>query len=295
VNPAMEFVDTHCHIHEANYELEGDDSVRSIWLRGNKTDADAMIRDAAEEGVKRLICVGTTPQDSKVAVSFVRDRPNAWASIGIHPHEAKYYAQDTLTWRSTKSEHSVAWLDSFTSLPKDPKVVAVGECGLDYYYNHSPKREQQDLLRFHINLALEHDLPLIFHVREAFSDFWAILDEFGPVRGVIHSFTANTAVLDEVLARGLYVGLNGIMTFTQEASQLSAAKAVPKDSLLLETDAPFLTPHPLRGKICEPKYVRVTAEFLSQLRGESLEDLAVATTHNAKELFKLHDKLQSPQ
>jgi TatD DNase family protein len=130
-------------------------------------------------------------------------------------------------------------------------------------------------------------LPLIFHVREAFDDFFSTYDQYKGLRGVVHSFSADTRVLDKILSRGLYIGLNGIMTFTKDQKQLEAAKAVPLNRLLLETDAPYLTPVPFRGKICEPKYVRVTAEFLSHLRGETLEELAAATTRNAAELFKL--------
>jgi len=143
------------------------------------------------------------------------------------------------------------------------------------------------VLKFQLDLAQEFNLPLIFHIRDAFEDFWPIFDQYKGLKGVVHSFTANTKELEEVLARGLCVGLNGIMTFTKQANQLAAAKAVPLDKLLLETDAPFLTPAPFRGTICEPKHVRVTAEFLSHLRNESLEDIAAATTQNAAQLFKL--------
>src|SRR5690606_9318752 len=135
--------------------------------------------------------------------------------------------------------------------------------------------------------AAEHDLPLIFHVREAFKDFWSIFDDFRGLRGVVHSFTSDKRDLEQILSRGLYVGLNGIMTFTKRTEQLEAAKSVPLDKLVLETDAPFLTPTPFRGKICEPKHVRTVGEFLADLRGEKLEDLAAATTANARKLFKL--------
>lgn len=259
----LELVDTHCHIHFPDYEL----------------DPREVIAEASEAGVTKLIAVGCTLTDSKLAIQLAAQYPQVWASIGLHPHEAAQYVRD---------DHA---LQQFRALALAPKVVAIGETGLDYYYNHSPKEDQQKLLRFQLNLAAEHELPLIFHVRDAFDDFWTVLDEFTStgqqVRGVIHSFTATNTELKQVLARGLYIGLNGIMTFTKDAGQLEAAKALPLQKLLLETDAPFLTPHPFRGTICQSKHVRVTAEFLADLRGESLEQLCAVTSANAKELFKL--------
>lgn len=270
-----EFIDTHCHIHSAGYELTGDDPTRARWLEAGKTDPDKMIKDAVEQDVKRLICVGTDLEDSERAVEFVQDRKNCWASIGLHPHEARRYASDD------EAKKRMA------SLAARPKVVAVGECGLDYYYNHSPKAEQHVILRFQLELAIENKLPVIFHVRESFDDFWRILDDYPPIKGVVHSFTGNIDALQEVLERNLYVGLNGIMTFTKDEKQLEMAKTIPIESLLLETDAPYLTPSPYRGTICEPRHARVTAEFLASLRGENLESLANATTLNAIRLFDL--------
>ena len=270
----MQFVDTHCHIHEATASLEGDELMHSKWHKAGLTDPGQIIANAEKKGVHKLICVGTTLADSRLAVTLAQQQPKCWASIGIHPHESEDH---------NSNEH----LEAFATLAQERKVVAIGECGLDYFYENSPKKHQQELLEFQLDLAQKHQLPLIFHVREAFDDFFAILDHFEGVRGVIHSFTANTAILDKCLNRGLYIGLNGIMTFTKDEGQLAAAKKVPLQKILLETDAPFLTPKPFRGTICEPKHVRVTAEFLSDLRGESLEDLAAATTRNAQELFKL--------
>ncbi len=222
-----------------------------------------------------MIAVGCTLTDSQLAIDFARRHENVWASIGLHPHEGSVYVHD----------HKA--LQRFHQLASSPKVVAIGETGLDYYYNHSTKSDQQKLLRFQLDIAKERDLPLIFHVREAFDDFWPIIDEYKGLRGVVHSFSASTKEVDEILSRGLYVGLNGIMTFTKDAKQLEAAKKVPLDRLLLETDAPFLTPVPFRGTICQPKHVVETAKFLATLRGESLELLAAQTTRNATTLFHL--------
>jgi TatD DNase family protein len=255
----LEFVDTHCHIQFPDYSM----------------DPEEAIANAADDGVTRLLAVGCTVPDSRAAVDMAARHDNVWASIGLHPHEGARYVEDHES------------LHAFRNLAGAKKVVAIGETGLDYYYEHSPKADQEKLLRYQLDLAAEHDLPLIFHVRDAFDDFWRILNEHPKVRGVVHSFSAGMNELESILERGLHVGLNGIMTFTKRSDQLAAAKAVPIEKLLLETDAPFLTPAPFRGKIGEPKYVRVTAEFLSDLREESLETLAAATTRNARELFNL--------
>lgn len=277
----MELFDTHCHIHEAAASA-ADRGLHEAWKRGRKPndegvilapDPDEMIGDARKAGVASLLCVGCTPEDSAAAIEFVRPRPGTWASIGIHPHEAQKYVDEA------------AAIKAFAALAGKPKVVAVGECGLDYFYNHSPKAAQEKILRLQIELALEHDLLMVFHVRDAFADFWPIFDSYEHVRGVIHSFTAGQKELDEILARGLYVGQNGITTFMKDPAQLAAAKAVPLERLLLETDAPFLTPNPYRGTVCEPKHVRLTAEFLSQLRGIPLGQLAEISTQNAHDLF----------
>lgn len=255
----MELVDTHCHIHFPDYEL----------------DTKEVIQNAINNSVTKLLCVGCTLFDSQLAVKFAHDHANIWASIGLHPHEGALYVND----------HQK--LQIFRNLATESKVVAIGETGLDYYYEHSSRDDQKKLLRFQLDLAKQHNLPLIFHIREAFEDFWSIFDEYQGLKGVVHSFSAGPKELEEILKRDLYVGLNGIMTFTKKSEQLEAAKAVPKDRLLLETDAPFLTPTPERGKICEPKHVRLVADFLANLRSESLLDLAKNSTNNAIELFKL--------
>ncbi|HSX07576.1 MAG TPA: TatD family hydrolase [Candidatus Saccharimonadales bacterium] len=273
----IELIDTHCHIHEALRSVtDADENVHDAWRRDGKVrDPDVMIAEAKEAGVSKMLCIGCTLADSALAVEFVQSRPEAWASIGIHPHEARHYVNDP------------AALKTFAALADKPKVVAVGECGLDYFYTKSTKTDQEKILRYQIELALKHNLPMAFHVREAFGDFWPIFDDYRGIRGVIHSFTATERELEQILARGLYVGLNGIMTFTKRPEQLAAAKAVPLDRLVLETDAPFLTPEPYRGKVCESKHVRLTAEFLAHLRGETLEALAHSSTVNATALFSL--------
>ena len=258
-NRNVNFIDTHAHVHFPDYEL----------------DPDEVLTAAAEDGVTKVICVSCTLPDSKLSIEMAARHDNVWATIGLHPHEGALYVDDDKA------------LQEFRELVAQPKVVAIGETGLDYYYDNAPVEDQKRLLRFQLNLAQEYDLPVIFHVREAFSDFFAILDDFEGIRGVVHSFTGTLDELKEIVHRGLYIGLNGIMTFTKEASQLEMAKQVPLSKLLIETDAPFLTPKPFRGTICQPKHVRVTAEFLSELRGETLEEFAAATTKNAEQLFNI--------
>ncbi len=274
----LQLVDTHCHIHDSEFAHKYDVSQAELLKR------------AAEAGVSTLICVGTDTKSSREAVDFVAERDNCYASLALHPHEAAVHDLDKLLTE-------VAAFEQLLDLNYG-KIVAIGECGLDYYYHQSEqvKSMQKHLFRSHIELALKYQLPMIFHIRDAqkqdeslvgnaFTDFFDILDEYTGVTGVVHSFSAGKLELEGCIARGLYIGLNGIMTFSKQKDQLDAAKMVPLDRIVLETDAPFLTPAPFRGKMCEPKHVHVTAKFLSELRGESLIQLAETTTRNAHKLF----------
>ncbi len=256
----MEFVDTHCHIHFEDYGL----------------DAEETFQAAIKDGVTKMILVGCTLADSQRGVAFAAEHDGAWASVGIHPHHAQQYLGDQSA------------IDQLRQLARAEPTVAIGECGLDYYYDNSPREAQVTLFEQQLQLAHDAKLPVIFHVRDAFDDFFPLLDNFPGINGVVHSFTAGKKVLDKVLQRNLYVGLNGIMTFTKDHAQLEMAKAVPLKNLLLETDAPFLTPKPFRGTICEPKHIVETGRFLAHLRSEPLEEIASATTANAKTLFQLN-------
>jgi TatD DNase family protein len=255
----IQLFDTHAHIHFPDYSLDAEQT----WL------------DAQGKGVTRMLLVGCRLEDSRLGIEFAQQHENVWATIGIHPHEAS----DFLSQSGAK--------EAFEALTKEEKVVAIGEIGLDYYYNHSPKEDQIELLRWQLWLAEKYELPVIFHVRDAFEDFWPIFDEFSIKKGLIHSFTGVLSDIEQILQRDLYVALNGIMTFTSVQEQLEAAKAIPLDRLVLETDAPYLTPKPFRGNICKPEHVRVTAAFLADLRGETLAVLARQTTANARKLFNV--------
>jgi len=268
----MELVDTHCHIQSIGLQ-KGERSTRELWAKADGITADSVVASAIKHGVTRMICVGCDLDDSQLAVDFVQDRQNCWASIGIHPHEAQHYAD-----RESK-------LAAFASLANNPKVVAIGECGFDFYYNHSPKAAQKKILQFQIELAKELDLPLIFHVREAFDDFWSVYDNYPGLRGVLHSYTDSAENVSRGVERGLYIGVNGIATFAKDTKLLDVYKAIPLENLLLETDAPFLTPTPYRGSINEPKRVGAVADFLAELREIDRAELAAVTTANARKLF----------
>lgn len=253
----MQLVDTHCHIHSEDYPVD----ITEVYASSRKV------------GVDKIVCVGTDLEDSKLAVEFANKHDNTWASIGIHPHEAdKYIGKQKL-------------LDEFTDLASSKKVIAVGECGLDYFYNHSDKDSQKALLKFQIELAVKHNLPLIFHVRNAFDDFWATINNYPNIRGVVHSFTDSEANLKVAVEKSFMIGVNGISTFTKNPDQIKMYKDIPLMSLVLETDAPYLTPAPFRGMICEPKHIKVIADFLVKLRGENSEELAKQTSKNVNLLF----------
>lgn len=246
-------VDTHCHIHEP-YDLP----------------VDEVLLDAHEQDVTQMICVGTSETSSKQAIEFAAKHEEAFVAIGVHPHDTK----DGYSAIATLAETS-------------EKIVAVGEIGLDYFYTHSPRETQIAALKEQIEVALKHDLPIIFHVREAFDDFWPIFDSYEGIRGVLHSFTDSQENMEKAIARGLYIGVNGISTFTKDEAQKAMFDAIPLDKILFETDAPFLTPAPYRGKINQPAYVRIVAEYHATRRGISLEEIAKASTQNARALFQL--------
>jgi len=257
-------VDTHCHIHESDYPL----------------DKNEVIERASQVGVKQVICVGTDTNDSRLAVELAGKHREVFASIGVHPH----YADKGLD----------EFVKFVKSVETNKKIVAIGEIGLDYHYQNEPSHNDQiKILKQQIELALDYDLPIIFHVREAYDDFWKVLDEFKDndrqIRGVLHSFTDNIENLNEGLERGFYISINGISTFTHDHAQKEMFDSIPLGKLLLETDAPSLTPYPLRGKIKEnePAFVREIAEFTGKTRHVSVEEIADITTSNAHRLFDI--------
>ena len=250
----MPIIDTHCHIHDSEFFLE------------NREEAYQLSREADVA----MICVGTIVQSSREAVAFCRTHEASYPVVGIHPHDAK----------DNRAEDIRAVVEANRDV-----IVGIGEIGLDYFYDHSPRDVQIERLREQLQIASDYNLPVSFHVREAFGDFWPIFDEFPSITGVMHSFTDTKENADEALKRGLFIGVNGISTFTKDESQQHLFAALPLEKIVLETDAPFLTPKPFRGRVCLPEHVVLSAEFLADLRGESLPELARASTANAQKLF----------
>lgn len=243
-------VDTHCHIHEAAYP-----------------DAPGALERARQAGVGKLICVGTDNVTSQEAARFAPAHDNVYFSVGAHPHDAKS-GSATVIELAKKA---------------DEKLVAIGEIGLDYFYTHSPREVQIAAFEAQLQVAKDTGLPVIFHVREAFDDFWSIFRNFSGVKGVLHSFTDSIEHMEKGMSEGLYIGVNGISTFAKDKQ--AVWDALPLENMLLETDAPFLTPAPWRGKVNEPAFVRNVAEYHAERRGVELEHLARVTSANATTLF----------
>lgn len=250
----MQLIDTHCHIHSKDYPL----------------DAENVYQEAIDGGVTKLICIGTGIADSRLAADWALQHKNSWASVGVHPHEAK---------------HGIVGIEALLkNKERAPKIAAVGEIGLDYHYLHSPKQQQIAVLEAQLQLAIDYHLPVVFHVREAFEDFWPIVANFQSLTGVLHSFTDTEATLKQALAKDFFIGVNGIATFTKDSA---IYKKIPLERLLLETDAPYLTPVPYRGKVNMPAYVRLVGECMGNLHSISLDDIARYTSHNATQLFHI--------
>lgn len=262
----MRFFDTHCHIHDPHF-----------------FDADAAetaYAAAVAAGVEWMICIATSLEDSRRAIAFAKAHPqHCRASIGIHPHEAA-----TLTEKQIQQQ-----LIELEMLASAPEVVAVGECGFDFYYNDKTEclSRQRALLEGQIAIALQYDLPLSFHVREAFDEFWQVINRYNNVRGVLHSFTDRPSHLEKALQSKLLIGINGIATFTSHVWQNELFRTIPLENIVVETDSPFLTPSPKRGKINTPENVIYITKYLASLRGESQESIVEATTNNAQHLFRL--------
>lgn len=257
----IQLIDSHCHIHFSEYSY---------------TDIDADIVEAHAVGVAGFLGVSVDLATSKESVQFAKNRKNVWPVAGIHPHEASKTLKYGLT-------------NDFVEFVRANKqdIVGIGECGLDYFYNHSPREQQLKILEMQLQLAIDHDLPVSFHVREAFDDFWPVVDNFSRLRGVLHSFTDSPANIEKAINYGLYIGVNGIITFSKDEVWREAIRRLALEKILLETDAPYLTPKPYRGKINKLAYVRLTAEYLAKIKDCDLLQVASVTSLNTQELFRI--------
>jgi len=234
-------------------------------------DRDQLVPRARAAGVTRIVTVGTDVEGSRRACDLAAANEGVWAAIGCHPHEAD------------KADHSLAGL---RELAKRPKVVAIGETGLDYAKKFSSTDNQKKLFRAHLDLAQETGLPVVIHCRDAHDDVRAMLGE-RRTRGVIHCFSGNERDAAAYLELGFVLSIAGPVTFANANGLRASIRNVPPDRLLVETDCPYLTPVPHRGKRNEPAYVRHTAEAVASLLGVSLESFAEASTRTARELFRL--------
>ena len=235
-------------------------------------EAAKVVEDAVAAGVTRMITIGTTLDDSTAAIALAACLEGVWATVGLHPHEA------------------TDGLDGLESLLAEPNVVAVGECGLDYHYDHSPRAVQRDVFARQIAMAHRHDLALVIHTRNAWDDTFALLDENGvPPRTVFHCFSGGTEEARRALALGAYLSFSGIVTFPKADDVRAAAALCPADRLLVETDSPYLTPVPHRGSPNRPALVTLVGEAIGNLKGASVEEMARLTWANADHAYGLGD------
>ena len=252
------FVDSHCHL---NYQ-------------GLAEDQPGVLERARAAGVEAMLNISTRASEWDAVIATAEREDDVMASVGIHPHEADLHPDVHTETLVAKAAH--------------PKVIGIGETGLDYYYDHSDRKRQRQSFRAHVAAARETQLPLIVHTRDAEDDTFSILAEEmgkGAFPALIHCFTGSRDFADRVLALGLYVSISGIVTFRKATELQETAKSIPLDRLLIETDSPFLAPVPHRGKTCEPAFVADTARFLAELRGESVDALGAATSANFRRLF----------
>ena len=254
----MRLIDSHCHL---NYE-------------GLVERQDEVLENARERGVQGFLNISTRKSEWNDVISAAERNIDVWATVGVHPHEA--------------DAHPDLGAAALVEGANHPRVIAIGECGLDYYYDKSDRAAQRERFHAHIEAARQTGLPLVVHTREAEADTAEILEAAvrdGGVRGVLHCFTGSAELARKGLDLGFYVSLSGIVTFKNAADLQATAKWLPADRMLVETDAPFLAPVPHRGQKCEPAFVADTANFVAELRGEDLEALGEATTVNFFTLF----------
>ena len=233
-----------------------------------------VVKDAAEKKVTKMVTVGIDLESSKIALEFASRFEGIYAAIGYHPNESKL--MDVLGW------------EELEKLAHNKKVVAIGETGLDYYRRRSTIRQQMESFKKHLNLACKLDLPLIVHDREAHRDIMKILKEGSQgLKVVVHCFSGDMDMAQKCIEEGYCIGIGGVVTFNNAKTLQLIVKEIPLKKILLETDSPFLAPHPFRGKPNEPKYIPLIAEKIAEIKGISLEKVAEVTSCNAQEFFRI--------
>jgi TatD DNase family protein len=251
------FIDSHAHIQLSQFDR----------------DRDAVLKRAHEAGVSTILIIGFDLETSLGAVELAQKHEHLYATVGMHPHDAKNLTPDVLK--------------SFRELLDHPKVIALGEIGLDYYRNLSPHNVQKEAFEKQLNLAGEMEMPIIIHNRDAYMDILPILEaRKGKVRGVLHCFTGDVELMHRSIGIGLHIGIGGIVTFPNAEDMQAVATEVPSERLLIETDCPWLAPQFRRGKRNEPAYVPAVAEKIAALRDTSVEAIGDITTKNFDTLFK---------
>jgi len=258
------YFDSHCHLDPDAF--------------GDAEGVAGAIERARTAGVKRMLAIGSGygADCASRALEVAEAHPDIWAAVGIHPHDAKLYTAE-------------AWAE-VTQMLRHPRVVAVGEMGLDFYYDNSPRELQREVFRTQIRTALEVELPIVIHDRDSEGECLKILQEEGAFsgRGVLwHCFTGDVPMMEGVLAAGGHISLSGIVSFRKAEDLHAVARQVPLDRLFIETDSPFLAPEPLRGRRNEPSYVPLVAHAIAQQRGMTVEALAERTWANAARFFAL--------
>lgn len=257
-------VDSHAHIQLDNYSM----------------DRDAVLVRARNAGVHAILVIGFDLNTSRDAVTLAEATTGLYATVGMHPHDAKDFGGKTL--------------ETFRGLASHPKVVALGEMGLDYYRNLSPGALQNTAFERQLDLAAELNLPVVIHNREAYHDILPILKaRSGQIHGVLHCFSGDIEIMRQTLDFGFYIGIGGPVTYRKAHDLQTVSREVPADRLLVETDCPWLAPQFRRGKRNEPAYVRSTAEKIAELRGISLDEVAEITTDNFERLFRVKTKTHS--
>ena len=261
-------IDTHCHLEMPQF----------------KDDFQAVLNRAKEAGIEALITIGSDFEGCKGAVEISKKYDFVYAAVGIHPHDAKDLSEEI--FRQIRSWISESRSYRTTCEGADiPKIVALGEIGLDYFYDHSPHAIQRSVFAQQLDYARECDLPVIIHSRDARDDTLRLLEESGVNKGVMHCFSGDPDMAERVLRFGLHISLAGPVTFKKATTLKEVAKMVPDERLLIETDAPYLAPDPMRGRRNEPAFIINTARHIAGLRGVTLEDIDRMTTLNAKRLF----------